>query len=151
MPTQGPFTWFNEALEHVDADEMAADSFRAMLCTASQVLDPEFVGASGNCTYADLTAELATANGYTNGGLLLSGVTLSRSTNIIKWTCSTIQWTLSGSISFRYLVIRNAIDGRLLCFSDVYSDGGAGVNLTASPGILGFAPTSGGVLSLTRV
>lgn len=150
MPVQGPFTWFNEHLEHVDADALTTDSYAAVLTTVSQALDADFVGASGNCTYADLTAELATANGYTNGGLTITGKALTRVTNVVKWVFDALYWTLTGSISFRYLVIRNVTTGRLVCFADVYTDGG-GSNLTAVAGTLGFAPTSGGVLTLTRV
>lgn len=149
MPTQGPMTWFNEYVEHVDADDLNSGSFTAILTAASQALNPDFVGGSGNCTYADLTAELATANGYTNGGLAITGNAIVRSTNVVLWGFDPLLWTLTGTINFRYLVLKNS-GNFLVSFADIYSDGGAGVNLSATTGPLGFT-FSAGALTLTRV
>jgi len=152
MAIPGPFTWFDESLEHVDADAMnGVDTYSAILTTTSQALSASFVGSSGNCTYADLTAELATANGYTNGGLVLTSVTVTRSGGVVKWDADNLLWTITGAgISFLYLVIRNNTTGRLICFSNVYTDGG-GANLTAVAGPLQFTISPDGILEIERV
>ena len=46
--------------------------------------------------YADLTNELATGFGYTNGGLALTGVALTQTAGVVKFTCTAPVWTASG-------------------------------------------------------
>jgi hypothetical protein len=54
-------------------------------------------GDAGNEVYGDLTNELATANGYTSGGIALTSVALSGpSAGVIKFTCAAAVWTASG-------------------------------------------------------
>lgn len=65
----------------------------------------------GTNVYGDLTNEHANANGYTTGGVALSGVTWTNSGGTISFACSTpTPWTASGgSITARFAVIyRNA-------------------------------------------
>lgn len=81
---------------------LSADTFKATLHNSSEVLS-----ASGQTVYADLSHELATANGYTSGGLALSGITWTRSGSLVTWDATDAQWTASGgSIVHRYLVVR---------------------------------------------
>jgi len=63
--------------------------------------------------YGDLTNEHANANGYTTGGIALTGVALSRTGNVMKFTCTSPVWTASGgSIVARFAVIyKNATVG----------------------------------------
>lgn len=46
--------------------------------------------------YADVTNELATANGYTSGGITLTSVALTQTGGVVKFTCAAAVWTASG-------------------------------------------------------
>ena len=63
--------------------------------------------AATHSVYADLTNELSTANGYTNGGATLGTVTLTRSGGTVTFDAADTTWNASGgSIVARYAVIR---------------------------------------------
>lgn len=63
--------------------------------------------AATHSVYADLTNELATANGYTNGGLALSTVTWSQASGTATFDAADSVWTASGgSIVARRAVLR---------------------------------------------
>jgi len=57
--------------------------------------------------YADLTNELTTANGYTNGGIALASVTWSQTSGTATFDAADTVWTASGgSIVARRAVLR---------------------------------------------
>ena len=63
--------------------------------------------ASTHTVYADLTNELSTANGYTNGGANLTSVTWNRSGGTVTFDAADTVWTASGgSIVARHAVLR---------------------------------------------
>lgn len=64
----------------------------------------------GTNIYGDLTNEHANANGYTTGGVALTGITWTNSGGTITFDCNDPVWTASGgSIVARFAVIyRNA-------------------------------------------
>lgn len=63
--------------------------------------------AATHNVYADLTNELATANGYTNGGLALTSVSWTQTSGTATFTAANAVWTASGgSIVARRAVIR---------------------------------------------
>lgn len=64
----------------------------------------------GTNIYGDLTNEHANANGYTTGGVALTGITWANSAGTITFDCNDPVWTASGgSIVARFAVIyRNA-------------------------------------------
>lgn len=74
-------------------------------------------------TYGNLTNEHANANGYTTGGVALSGITFTRSGGTVTFDCSDLApgWTASGgSIIYRFGVIYkdatvNSVVKPLLC------------------------------------
>jgi hypothetical protein len=64
-----------------------------------------------NEVYADATNELATANGYTNGGATLANKTVvyTAAGNITTFDCDDIAWTASGgSLVFQIAVLRDS-------------------------------------------
>lgn len=57
---------------------------------------------------ADLTNEVSNGNGYTTGGVTLTGVSWTNASGTITFDCSDISWTASGSgFTCRYAVIYN--------------------------------------------
>lgn len=145
MPTPGPWTWFNKALERIDAGDMVTNTIKAILVDDDQSFDENFVGSSGSCLYSDITDELATANGYTNGGLTLTSSAISLASGLVKWVTAAFSWTLSGSISFRWIILVDSTSGELIAFADLNTDGAT--DITAIAGILGFSPLGGAWLT----
>jgi hypothetical protein len=130
MSNQGPFVFFNKAKLKVlnGSVSLATDSFQAVLLTSAQALSASFTGASGAARYSDLTAEVANANGYTNGGQALAGVTLALSGGTVTWNASNVTWNLTGTgITFKYFVIfdNTAATKDLVCFCDMDTTGGS--------------------------
>jgi len=63
--------------------------------------------AATQSVYADLSNELSTANGYTNGGLALSSITWSQTSGTATFDAADLVWTASGgSITARRAVMR---------------------------------------------
>lgn len=130
MAVQGTVTWINRALKKIGDGtlNLSADSFRVVLLNASQPISAGFTGASGDARYGDLTGELSTGNGYANGGLALSGVTLSRpASNTVAWSSAAAQWTLTASITFKYAawIDWTAANKDIVCFADFDTSGGS--------------------------
>lgn len=68
-----------------------------------------WVPANGtNEVYADATNELATGFGYTAGGITLTGVVLTQTSGVVKFTGSAVTWTAAGGSipAWRYGVVR---------------------------------------------
>lgn len=101
--TTGTLVLFNSFREYV-ADgtiDLDTDTFKVLLTTSTQVLS-----ASGQSVKADLTQEVANGNGYTSGGVTLTGVTWTRSGGTVTFDSDDPQWTASsGSITARYCVL----------------------------------------------
>lgn len=148
----GPFTWFNQALLKVlnGSINLTGTNFNVALTLSAQPLTAAFAGASTNCRYADLTSQTANGNGYTTGGLALTGETLSRTTNVVTWTSGAMSWTITSTgITCRYAVIydNSTVNKDLLCFCDL--DPLASGDLTVSAGPLVITPDTNGILRLT--
>lgn len=80
-----------------------SNTFKVTLHTSS------YTPSASHSVYADLSNELSSGNGYTNGGLALSSVAVSVvTTNDAKFTAATATWTASGGSipAWRYAVIR---------------------------------------------
>lgn len=82
--------------------DLNSNTFKVTLHTSTYT-----PSASTHTVYADLTNELSTANGYTNGGATLGTVTLTRSGGTVTFGAADTTWNASGgSIVARYAVIR---------------------------------------------
>lgn len=147
MAVQGPMTWIDRALKKI-ADgtiSLTGDTFHAVLLNSSQAVSATFTGSSGDARYADLTGELSTANGYTIGGVALTGQALARpAVNQTSWTTALATWTLSGSITVKYFAIVDwtATNKDLVGFMD-YDIGGGTVTLAPPTYALNADPTLG--------
>ncbi len=134
----GTFTWFDKALIKIanGTISLTGTNFIVVLSSSSQAISKSFVGSSGAARYGDLTAELATANGYTNGGLSLSGLALIASGSTVNWGSSAMSWTLTGAgISFRYaMIFDNAATNKdLICFLDMDTTAVGNITVAAGP------------------
>lgn len=107
----------------------------------------------GTGVYGDLTNEHANANGYTTGGIALTGETWLNAAGTSTFDCNDVVWTASGgSIVARFAVIYcnatvNTIVKPLLCVSllDVTP-----ANVTATTGnTLTIAINASGVFTLS--
>lgn len=144
----GNFTLFNLAKPKLvnGTLDLDANTFKVALTTTSQALDATFAGSSGDCRYADLTAELSTANGYTAGGATLANVSLTRSGGTVKFDADDLSWTLTGSITFRYGVLyaSSVTNAPLLGFFEAES----GSSVSPVAGLLTFQWNAAGVFTL---
>lgn len=98
------FTFFNNFREAIAraVDLSTPATVKATLHTSTFVPDNE-----ADVVYADLSNELATAFGYTNGGQALTGVTWTQSTTVAIFDAVDVIWTAAGgSITARYAVLR---------------------------------------------
>lgn len=97
--------------------DLDTDTFKVTLHSSSYTPN-----AGTHTVYADLTNELSTASGYTNGGDALGSVQWTRSGGTVTFDAADTIWTASGgSITARYAVIRkdgtaNAIVSPLICY-----------------------------------
>lgn len=97
--------------------DLDTDTFKVTLHSSSYTPN-----AGTHTVYADLTNELSTASGYTNGGDALGSVQWNRSGGTVTFDAADTIWTASGgSITARYAVIRkdgtaNAIVSPLICY-----------------------------------
>jgi hypothetical protein len=142
MATQGAFFWIDRSLKKLGDGTLKLDgsqTLKAVLLASSQAVARGFTGSSGDARYADLTGELATANGYTAGGVTLTGVGLSRISGNNIFSSDPFAWTLTGSITFKYVLLYSfgATNKDLLLVSDMDTGGGT---ITAPSGVLQFNP-----------
>lgn len=145
--TTGNFVMFDAAkLKSLATLRLGSDAMHAILCNGSQALAEAFTGLSGDCRYSDLTGELATASGYTVGGAALTGVTLT-SGPFVPWAADTTGWTITGTITPKYVVIVDwsAPNQDLIAFVDLSTGGG-----TISVGPDAFNVSLNPILNLLR-
>lgn len=107
----GTFTLYDGVAEYLGDGTIDLDghTFKITLHTSS------YTPSGSHDAYANLTNELSTANGYTNGGATLANVTWTRSSGVAKFTSDNQVWTASGgSITARRAVIRDTTADKLL-------------------------------------
>jgi hypothetical protein len=104
----------------LDGSVETTDTFKMTLHTSTYA--PNQGTHAGS---ADLTNEVANANGYTTGGITLASISVSESGTTIGFMDSTTnpQWTASGgSITARYAVIEDTTTDDLICWIDFGQD-----------------------------
>lgn len=90
--------------------DVDSDTFKCALFTSASNL------AATSTTYAGLTSEVASANGYVTGGITVSPLTLSGTTTVTVKFGTNPTWTASGgSITARYAVVYES-GGDVLCY-----------------------------------
>lgn len=102
------------------------DTIKASLHTATYTPNQ-----STDNFFDDCTNELATASGYTAGGITLASKTRATSALVTTLDAADITWNFSGSVTFRYLVIRKARGGAASA-DEVIGYGDFGSNQTVS-------------------
>jgi hypothetical protein len=98
----GTFTLYDSVAELIaDATiDLDNDSFALQLHTST------YTPSAAHDELADLTNEHANGNGYTTGGITLTGVTWNRASGVATFDSNDVVWTASGgSIVARYAVL----------------------------------------------
>ena len=103
--------------------------------------------------WSDVSAnEVANGNGYSTGGVALSGVTWTQSSGTMTFTCTAPTWA-TFTATFKYAVVARragvslAGTDLLLCYVDCSSGGGS---LTGGGGTLTITPSGSGVFTVTH-
>ena len=139
-------TWYGNALHHLanGAIDWDTDTFKITLHTATYTPNQD-----SDDFFNDATNELSTANGYTNGGATLAGCSrqYDSGTNEERFDANDTTWTISGSITFRYAVIRKARGGAASA-DELVAWGDFGSNQTVSTDIL-IQWATNGILKIT--
>lgn len=101
---------FGKGLQAVLAGsvDLNSDTFKLTLHTNAWTPNQDT-----NDFYDDATNELATANGYTAGGVTLATPTLSydSATQQVRWDVDDPSWTFTAAQTWRYAAIRKARGG----------------------------------------
>ena len=99
----GNWIFYNSAREYLADGTIDLDSHTFKIALLTNTYTP----SASHSTYADLTNQLSTANGYTSGGATLASVTWTHSGTTATFDCADPSWTASGgSIGpFRIAVI----------------------------------------------
>lgn len=106
--------------------------------------------------FADVTGELATGNGYTNGGAAMTNVTLTQTGGVIKFTSDPVVFTATGSgiPAWRYSVIRyngtwNGKVNPIVAYA-LGDDAPADVPVTTDGNTVTLSPNVAGILTISR-
>ena len=138
-----PLNTMNNNINMADA---TAGRFKCILATADwtpDVTEEEYNPASGIGL-----CELPTANGYTVGGVALTGISLTELAGVTKWISDTISWLANGgSIVARYAAIYETNNNKFVCYCQPES----GANKTATDGnYFSILPDAAGILFVTK-
>jgi hypothetical protein len=111
------------------------------------LLDSGYNPSMSHLNYSDLTNELSSANGYTAGGQLLSGKSITG--NIFK--SANPSWTASATLTAFYWVLYHDTGSKpLICYGNLNYNNGSPINLVTTAGNpLNILVASSGWLSLS--
>ena len=134
--TDCPFMRYDKGVSHIIPETMLSNDIRIILCAS---------GYTPNTTthqyYSDITNELATANGYTAGGLALSSKTLTESGTPGTWIFSSANpvWdVVTANLVAKTMVMYNntpVANKPLLGWGYLNYNGGTPLNVTTLPGV----------------
>ena len=127
-----------------------ANSFKLSLHTSA------WVPANGtNEVFADATGELATASGYTAGGIALTGVALTQTAGVVKFTAAASVWTATGGSipAWRYGVVRavGTLNGKVDPIVGYFLGDSTAIDVpaTTTGNTLTITPSASGLLTAT--
>lgn len=110
---------------------------------------------STNEVFADATNELATGFGYTAGGITLTGVALTQTAGVVKFTSAAAVWTAAGGSipAWRYGVVRasGTLNGKVDPIVGYFLGDStpADVPATTTGNTLTVTPNASGIMSAT--
>lgn len=110
---------------------------------------------STNEVYADATNELATANGYTSGGITLANDALTQAAGVVKFMTDPAVWTASGGSipAWRYGLVRasGTLNGKVDPIVGYFLGDStpADVPATTTGNTLTVTPSASGIMSAT--
>lgn len=92
----------SKILRQTDEISLETDQFRCLLLSSAYTPDPSHL-------IGDITPyEIANGNGYTTGGVALTGTTITDNAGIVTFSSDNIDWlAVGGSITARYAVIKD--------------------------------------------
>jgi hypothetical protein len=150
----GTFTMFDKALLNVvNATHLLdpANTFKWTLHTSAYT-----PGVATHEVYADLTNELATANGYTAGGATLANDAVTLAAGTVKFTGDPTSWTASGGSipAWRTAVLRvsGTLNGKVdpLVGYFLGDSTPADVPATTTGNTLTITPNASGIVAATH-
>ena len=96
------FSFFNSFKTALSGKiNLATDTLKVGLATSAQALT-----TGGQSIYADITAELTTADGYTVGGATVTNKTWTQTSGTAKLDFDDVTWNITGAgITCRYFFI----------------------------------------------
>ena len=89
----GTVTIYSKNKNLIKLSDMSGATIKLLLTTSTYVPD---TSVTGNSVLADVTNELASANGYTTGGATLASPTITSITGGYKFSTGNASWTASG-------------------------------------------------------
>jgi len=135
--TTCPFTWYQQGVKHTAPEQFLADDLRVILLADTYTPDSNL----HEYYDVDITGELATANGYTSGGLALSTKTLVEDSTPGNWIFSSANpfWDIvTASITAKYMALYNntpVSNKPLIAWGYLDYNGGTPQNVTTLPGV----------------
>jgi len=101
----GKWKLYEQAKKHLADGTLDLDSNPLKITLHSSASNANTLATSS--AFADITNELATANGYTAGGIPVTSPTWTNSGGTMTFDCADVVWTASGgSIVARFAVLR---------------------------------------------
>ena len=89
----GTVTIYSKNKNLIKLSDLSGATIKLLLTTSTYVPD---TSVTGNSVLADVTNELASANGYTTGGATLASPTITSITGGYKFSTGNASWTASG-------------------------------------------------------